>query len=208
MKTLLNYIGQLRLYFLADLMLLLSVIGSSRYEFIGAVFLHIAFLVYLENKHAHSYRAKVPIWVFYILAAAGLILYGHIEGLAYLLCCYLYTKKTKKTGIFGPVLRALQNFLIVGGIAGYKLQIAYIVGAIFFVRNLLGDFRDTGKDIKEGVKTIPVVVGFKKNIPYIHLLAMIVSSFTWWSLSSLSIWWLALVIIVEIATYNLTPRGN
>jgi 4-hydroxybenzoate polyprenyltransferase len=206
MKIFLNYIGQIRLYSLADLVLLLISIGSTQYELAGAVILHLGFLAYLESRHAHEYRAKVPVWVSYLLCIIGLIFFGKIEGLLYVFFSYLYTKKTKNTGFFSPSVRGLQNFFIIAGILGYHSSIPYIVGIVCFIRNLLGDFRDTEKDRREGMKTIPVILGVKSSIPHIHLVGMFLSSFVWWTFSSISVGWLILVLIIQIATYHLTPR--
>src|SRR3989344_3885227 len=202
----LNYLGQLRLYSLADLALLLVATRATTYQFWGAILLHIAFLAYLESKHAHTYREKIPTSISYILAIVGLFFFRKIEGLLYLLAGYFYTKKTKNLGWISPFFRGLQNIFIVGAITGYASSFPYIVGLIFFIRNFIGDMRDTEKDRMEGTKTIPVLLGIKKNIKHVHLFATITTSIIWGFLSPISITWLAAVIVIEIATYNLTPR--
>ncbi len=206
MKTLLNYIGQIRFYSLADLVLLLVALGTGTNQFIGALILHIAFLAYLENKHAHSYRTKIPSWTPWFLAIIGLILYGGIEGFLYILASFLYTRKAKGLGVLSPLFRGLQSFFIIAGIVGYFNLITYVASALFILRNLIGDFRDIEKDRKEGMRTIPVILGLTKNIKHFHLIATIFTSTIWWSISSLSIIWLFVVILIEISTYNLTPR--
>ncbi len=206
MNRIKNYIGQLRLYSLADLILLLVAIRADRLEFIGAIILHIAFLAYLENKHSHPYRARVPRWISYILAIIGVLVYGKIEGIIYLLFGFLYVKKTRKLGFVSPALRGLQNLFIVAGVIGYHSVVTYIVGGLFLIRNLAGDFRDMAKDKKEGMRTFPVIIGVNNNFKYIHIILMIFTSAVWWYLSSTSISWLILIIIIEISTYNLTPR--
>lgn len=206
MKILLNYLGQLRLYSLVDLALLLVALNTGQLQFIGAIFLHVSFLAYLESRHSHAYRAKVPRWISYVLGIIGLVIFGKIEGIFYIVTSYLYTKKTKKLGWLSPFSRAFQNLFIVAGIVGYSSPLAYVVAIIFFVRNFVGDLRDVEKDRLEGVRTIPVILGAKKSIPYVHLLTTIFTSFIWWSLSPISIIWLILVVIVQICSYNLTPR--
>jgi 4-hydroxybenzoate polyprenyltransferase len=206
MKTFLNYLGQLRLYSLVDLILLLVALQTEIYQLVGAVMLHITFLAYLESRHAHNYRAKVPGSVSYILSIVGLIFYRKVEGFLYLVTSYLYTKKTKDLGRMSPFFRAIQNFFIVAGIVGYVSSIPYIVAVIFFLRNLIGDFRDIEKDKMEGVKTIPVILGLKKSIAHIHLLATMATSVIWWIISPLSVIWLAIVILIQASTYYLTPR--
>jgi 1,4-dihydroxy-2-naphthoate octaprenyltransferase len=206
MKRLKNYIGQLRLYSLADLILLLLAVKAAAPQFIGVILLHIPFLAYLESSHLHPYRAKMPRWIAYVIAIIGVVTYGRTEGLIYLFFSFLYTQKISKFGTLGPVFRGLQNLFIIAGIIGYNSSTPYIVGILFFLRNLAGDFRDTQKDKKEGMKTIPIVIGMKRNIRYIHLILMILTSVTWWSLSSIPAIWLLLVITIEVLTYNLTPR--
>lgn len=168
--------------------------------------MHLAFLVYLESRHSHSYRAKVPRWISYVLAILGIIFYGKIEALAYLFFGFLYTQKIKQFGFASPLFRGLQNVFLVSGIIGYTSPLTYLVGFLFFLRNLAGDFRDAGKDKKEGVGTIPVLIGIDRNVKYLHLAFTMFTSCVWWYLSTLSIGWLALVILIEASTYNLTPR--
>lgn len=206
MKIILNYIGQLRLYSLVDLVLLLYVLKVAPYQFIGIIFLHVAFLAYLEDKHAHSYRLKIPSIIYYLFGITGLVFFGKIEGLLYVICSYFYTLKTKNLGLLSPFLRGSQNFFITAAILGYSSSTPYLVGLVFFVRNLAGDFRDIEKDKKENIRTIPIILEIKKNFNYIHLITITLSSIVWWSLSAISVSWLILVILIEISSYNLTPR--
>jgi 1,4-dihydroxy-2-naphthoate octaprenyltransferase len=148
----------------------------------------------------------VPQWVSYALFVVGAVAYGKIEGLAYILFSYLYTKKITNFGFASPLFRGLQSFFIVAGVTGYHSPIAYVVGGLLLLRNLAGDVRDSGKDGKEGMRTIPVIIGMKNNIKYIHLISTILTSTVWWSMSTLSIAWLLLVIVIQITTYNLTSR--
>ncbi len=206
MKKVKSYIGQLRLYSLADLVLLLIAIQAEVPQFIGAITLHIAFLAYLESKHSHSYRAKVPLEVSYVLAFIGAVIYGRIEGFIYIIFSVLYTQKIHKLGFVSPVCRALQTLFIVAGIIGYYSPITYVAAGLLFLRNVAGDFRDTEKDKKEGMKTLPVLMGANRNVKYIHLILTIVTSTVWWYLSPLYVGWLFLVIVIQISTYNLTSR--
>ena len=206
MKKIKNYIGQLRIYSLADLALLLIAIQADTPQFIGAILLHIAFLAYLENKHHHPYRAKVPLWISYVLAIIGVVIYGRIEGFIYLFFGLLYTQKIKGLGFISPLLRGLQNLFIVAGIIGYYSPLTYIICGLLLLRNLSGDFRDIEKDKKDGMKTIPILIGLNKNIKYIHLIHTILTSIVWWYMSSLPIGWLLFVIITQVSTYHLTSR--
>lgn len=206
MKKINNIIGILRLYSLVDLILVLIVIKSSVCEIFGAVLLHIAFLAYLEYKHSHEYRIKVPFLWTPLFGISGLILYSHIEGFGYWLTSYLYTKKTKSLGWFSPIARGVQNFFIVAGIIGYNSYLTFFIPFLFFIRNLMGDFRDVEKDKKEGMKTIPVLLGFNKSIKGIHLIATLFTSTIWVYLGGISILWLIPIYLIEIKTYNWTPR--
>ena len=206
MKIFFNYLGQLRLYTLADLILLLVAIGASTHQFYGAILLHVGFLAYLESRHAHSYRAKVPANAAYALTFIGIVLFRKIEGLLYVLFSYLYPKKNKNLGWMSPFARGFQYFFMVAGIIGYASGITYLVGVLTFFRNLAGDMRDTEKDRFEGMNTIPVLLNIKKSIPHIHLIAVIITSSVWWHLSSLSIAWLVVVMLIQLLTYKLTPR--
>jgi hypothetical protein len=111
MKRFKNYIGQLRLYSLADLVLLLIALQAGTPQFIGAIILHVAFLAYLESSHSHPYRAKVPRWISYALAIIGVVIYGRIEGLIYLFFGFLYTQKIKGLGFVSPLFRGLTKFV-------------------------------------------------------------------------------------------------
>src|SRR3989339_908300 len=206
MKIFINYLGQIRLYSLTDLVLLLVVVGTGYHQLFGAVVLHLAFLAYLEHRHAHPYRAKVPVVVVCVLALTGLVYFGKIEGLFYLFFSYLYTRKTKERAFLSPVFRGLQYFFIVAGIIGYSSLIPYFVAIVITIRNLVGDLRDTEKDRKEGVRTIPVVLGVKRSIKHIHLVAMIITSVLWWLIATnpVSYLWLLVVICIEVSTYYLT----
>ncbi len=206
MKKIRDYIGILRLYSLLDLVLMLLAIRATNFELLGAVLLHIGFLAYLEYKHAHDYRAKLPFWIFPIITFVGAILFKHIESLGYIVTSYLYTKKTKKLGWFSPIARGLQNFFIVAGILGYTSILTLVIPLLFFVRNLAGDFRDAGKDSKEGMKTIPVLIGSNKNNKHIHLITLLVTSTIWWYMLGINILWLIPIFLIEVYTYNLTPR--
>ncbi len=206
MKTFLNYLGQLRFYSLADLALLLIAVSATTYQLWGAVLLHVAFLAYLENRHAHTYRKNVPVSFSYILAISGLFFFQRFEGFLYILISHLYTKKTKSLGWLSPFCRGLQNFLIIGAITGYSSYAPYLVGVILFARNLTGDMRDVEKDREEGMRTIPVVLGMRKNMKYIHLAATMITSVVWWLISPLAVEWLGVVLVIQVATYRLTPR--
>ncbi|MES3005811.1 MAG: hypothetical protein V4664_02595 [Patescibacteria group bacterium] len=203
----LNYFGQLRVYSLLDLCILLIATQATTYEFLGVILLHVAFLAYLETRHNHSYRKKVPEYLWIILSLIGLVLYGHTEGILFILCSYIYTLKTKKAFAgTSPILRGLQCFFLVGGIIGYENRLTWIVLIIFTIRNLCGDLRDVEKDKKEGLKTLPVILGLNKGVTYIHLVATFVTTFVWFQFTNLSLLFLIPILLVQLMTYRLTPR--
>jgi 1,4-dihydroxy-2-naphthoate octaprenyltransferase len=207
MKALLNYIGQLRIYSLLDLIILLVAIKANPYEFIGIIFLHISFLAYLESKHKHSYRRKTPEYIWITLTFIGLILYRHIEGLLFILCSYIYTLKNKKYfALVSPIMRGLQYFFLIAGVIGYDNKLIWVVLFALTIRNFCGDLRDTTKDKKEGLKTLPIVMGLNIDIKYIHLVATIVTTFIWFQYTNLTPLLLIPIFLIQIYTYNLTPR--
>ncbi len=211
-KTILNYIGQLRIYSLIDLMLLLFAVKANLCEFLGAILLHVGSLAYLESKHKDLGRKRVPDFAWIILGGFGIILFGHILAIiGYIIASILYTRKKKSYwGVFAPAMRGLQNCFIVGGIIGFLNPLTLIVFFALFFRNLLGDFRDIKKDRKEGVKTIPVILGIKKDHEIVHLFALFGTSFLWLSLMGLRIDTLASIFIavfsIQALNYGLTPR--
>jgi 1,4-dihydroxy-2-naphthoate octaprenyltransferase len=206
LKKIYNYIGLLRIYSLLDLVLMLLAIRATNLELFGVILLHVGFLAYLEYKHAHDYRVKVPFWIVPIITLLGAVLFGHIEGLGYILASYVYTKKNKRLGWFSPFARGIQNFFIVAGIVGYTSILTLTVPLLLFVRNVAGDFRDTEKDKNEGMRTIPVILGFITDCKHIHLIVLLVTSTVWWYLLSISVLWLIPIFLIEIYTYKLTPR--
>ncbi|MES2471099.1 MAG: hypothetical protein V4526_02630 [Patescibacteria group bacterium] len=207
MSILLNYLGQLRLYSLADLIILLLAIQATSKEFAGVILLHVGFLAFLESRHSHSYRRKVPNLVWIALGIAGIFLYGHIEVIGFIVFSYLYAKKNKgMAGGFSFLSRGLQLFFLVAGITSFASMLPWVALGAFSVRNLLGDFRDVEKDTKEGMMTMPIVMGMKKGFRYAHLFATMLTTILWWSLGDLHISYLVGALIIEIVTYQWTPR--
>ena len=207
MKTFLNYLGQFRVYSLLDLIILLIAVQAAPQEFLGVIFLHLGFLVFLETRHSHPFRIKMPKGLWAFLTLFGIILYRHWEIIPFLLLSFFYVEKTQKYfGYIAPFLRAFQYFFLFGGIIGYHHQIILIIPLVIFIRNFAGDLRDITKDRNDGLKTLPVVLGLKNNIKYIHLIAMLSTTLIWWSFTSLPIHFLLVVFLVQIFSYNITPR--
>ncbi len=134
-------------------------------------------------------------------------MYGRIEGFIFVLLCYLYTKKTSfGWGWASPVFRGLQSFILVAGLTGYGAFLPWLAFALTLIRNFLGDIRDIKKDKKHGMRTLPMVLGMAQGWKYIHLAGVMITSLVWWSLADISIGYLLAAYVVQIATYNLTPR--
>lgn len=207
LKLFLNYLGQVRIYSLIDLVLFLIAFHANTNQFVAIIILWLGFLALLESRHSHQYRAKVPAFISVLLFIIGLILLPHPEAVAFILLSYLYTFKNKGWFAFiSPVIRGAQNLVLIGYLAGFDTIYPYVAFVITVIRNTAGDLRDTIKDREDGMKTLPIVLGFKHDYKYVHLFALMGTSFYGWYLTGLPIWWLALVYIIQWLTYFLTPR--
>ena len=206
-RTIINYLGQFRLYSFVDLLLLLAAAKANMEQFIGISLLWLGFLAFLEVKHDHSYRKRLPRYLWLLLAVLGIVLYRKIEAVLFIIASYFYTKKVEKYwGLLSPFFRGLQNFFLIGGIAGYTTPLVWLALGLVVIRNLLGDFRDIKKDSKENIKTIPVLLGLKRDIKYVHFIMLLITSAVWWSFTDLSVMYLIGAFIIQITTYNVTPR--
>jgi hypothetical protein len=205
-KKLLHYIGILRLYSLVDLLLLLLAVRLSSQAVIGSILLWIGFLFLLEARHQHEYREGVPSWLAGLFFVVGLVVFGHwAEGLAFIGLSFIYSLKNGGTwGALSPIIRGLQPMALVMAVVSGPLL--WWIGGLTMLRNFLGDVRDARKDKKEGLKTVPVLLGISFNAKYIHLVGVMGTTLVWWSIGGLAIWVLFLVWVIEMATYNLTPR--
>lgn len=206
-NTLISYLGQFRFYSLADLILLLLAAGASGSIFWGIIFLWLGFIAYLENRHKHSYRKRIPGLVFIIFWLLGLVLFKKIEGILFIILSIIYTKKNQSYyGLVSPFIRGLQAVLIVGSISDYGNSLTWIAGGLILLRNLIGDLRDTDKDREEGLKTIPVILGIKRNVPFLYFIFLLFTSSAWWLYSELSIIYLLIIFLIEATTYNWIKR--
>src|SRR3989344_119600 len=205
METFLNYLGQFRLYSLTDLIILLIATQAGLYDFLGVLFLHLGFLVFLETQHSHSNRREMPKWLWIFLIIIGISLYRHLEVIPFLFLSYFYVKKTEGNwGYTAPILRGFQYFFLIGGILGYFHLLTWIALIVIFIRNFAGDLRDITKDMKDNLKTLPILVGFRHDIQYIHLVIMLTTSLIWWNFASLPLWSLLLIFVIQIFSYNIT----
>lgn len=206
MNKFLNIVGQIRFYSLVDLILLFFAIGSKNIQVISIVFLHLGFIFYLEFVHKHSYRVKLnsSIWIF--LSLVGVFLYPSWYVFGFALFSFLYAHKDKKMlGPFSSFFRGLQLFFLVSVVAPFSAY-AFLACGLLFLRNFIGDLRDIVKDSKEKMRTLPIVLGFKKDIKYLHLIFVLITSFIWWYISGFGLLILLLVYLIEVGSYYLTSR--
>jgi hypothetical protein len=206
-NTLLNLLGQIRVYSLVDLILLLFAIKTNTFQLVGAILLHLGFLLFLEYTHKHKYRMLFPKYLWAFLFLIGIVFYKSFFVIGFLICSFLYTKKNLPVlSPYSPFFRGLQIYFLTAGIIGFLNPACLLAGGLLGLRNFTGDLRDITKDKKEKLKTLPIVLGFNKDRKYIHLTALLLTSLVWWNISGLSIMWLIGIFLIEIITYNLTPR--
>ena len=211
MRKVLNYLGQLRLYSLVDLMLMLLAAGASAASprFWGAVFLWVGFLAHLEAVHHDKGRESVPRILAWLLWLQALKLwYDNITGDVFILSSLVYAqKKNWRLGLLSPLMRGLQTLVIVGSISGYDQVFTWLAAALTIVRNLLGDLRDSQEDAEEAIRTWPSVLGLESR-PFAHYFGMFGTTIVWWVYAGLPAWVLLVILIFETATYWLTPRPS
>jgi hypothetical protein len=203
----LNLIGQLRIYSLVDLALLLIAVKANTLQLIGVIALHLGFILFLEESHNHNYRISFPKYSWVIVTLLGLYFVHNIPAVLFLVFSFLYVKKNKTfLGRISPLIRGLQSGFLGATIIGFDLYLLFPVIVVMTIRNFAGDLRDLEKDKKEGLKTLPMFLGFKKSYEDIHLIALLITSLIWCFVANLPIYWLIVVYAIEISTYNLTPR--
>lgn len=204
---LLNYIGQLRPYSYADLLLLFCAVQASDRYIVGASALWFGFLIHLEWRHRDNGRALWPWFIWAILWAVGVVLLPTVQAILFIGLGVIYALKKRfpKIGRISFLYNgALKGALIIGVALSWRLVIG--VSLIMAFRNLMGDVRDAGKDFSEGVVTLPVALGLRQNVPWVYPLTLAATSVTWTILGRLPVYMLALAFLVECTTYKLTPR--
>lgn len=206
-RAFLNYLGQLRVYSLVDLIIFLIAFRASEEQIFGILSLWIGFLAYLEWRHAHVGRLKVPAWTWMMFFVFSLLLLPLAYTLIFIALAVVYAEKIGGIfGLFSPFIRGLQMGVIALLISPIMTPHIFIAAIMIAMRNFLGDFRDVVKDTKQGLETWPILLGFKKDFAYIHLLGILTTTFLWWSWSDLSPIILVVAWALEVLTYRLTPR--
>lgn len=214
-----NLIGQLRLYSAVDLLVLLSAARATPLQVAVSFSLWFGFLLYLESCHKHTYRQTFPkllwliLWVIGVVAPPvfeswriGVLTLPRPEGAVFILFSWMYAKKTQSHyGLWAPGFRGVQSLVLVGGIQGYAGILPWLALVLTAIRNILGDVRDVAEDKIEGMRTIPIVLGWR-SVPHIHLIGVLATSLVWFSFAHLFTGWLFLLWALEIITYYWTPR--
>jgi hypothetical protein len=206
-SILLNLFGQIRVYSLIDLTVFSIALHANHYQIAGIILLHLGFLLFLEFTHKHEFRVAFPKYLWCILLILGIIFYKNIAVVGFLLCSYFYVKKNSLTfGWSGPFFRGLQYYFLASGVIGFLNPISFLVAGLLIIRNFAGDLRDVSKDRKDGYKTLPIIFGLNKDFKHIHLITMLGTTFVWWYLSGINTLWLIPIFIIQVGSYNLTPR--
>src|SRR3989344_7293339 len=104
-----NYLGQLRLYSLVDLILMVMAYGLNVREMLGATVLWVAFLATLEDAHRHKGRWEIPdTWPMGFMAG-GLLIFGHAaSGYVFAIFSVLYCFKNRpRWALVSPLFSGL-----------------------------------------------------------------------------------------------------
>lgn len=206
-EYLLNLAGQIRIYSLVELIVICIAIKADWFSFAGIILLHLGFLLYLESVHKHKYRAGFPKYLWIGLICAGIVFYNNPAVIGFLVFSFLYAKKNIRClSPYSPLFRGVQCYFLISGVIGFLSPLSFVFLGISAVRNFIGDLRDVTKDRKEGLKTLPIVLGFKKDMKRAHLIALLFTTLAWWYLSGISVLWLVALYLVQIGSYDLTPR--
>lgn len=206
-KTILNYIGQLRLYSYADLLLLFFWLDLSTKEIISCSLLWFGFLIYLETVHKDTGRSQWNIFAWIIPWLLALLIIQKWQIIFFFMAAILYTLKKKKN--LGFISSVFNGLVKVGLIIFLPVANTYNILIIFTVmtfRNLMGDFRDIEKDNSEKMRTLPIILGFKNDIKFLYPSTLALSSALWFILGDVSIIFLVITWLVQLITYSWTPR--
>jgi len=206
----LNYIGQLRIYSLLDMVVFAFALTRDTKSIVGMIMLWIGFLLLLEGMHKDKMRRPVSrfLWIAFFVPALFLLPLG--AAVLFMLFGFFYAakKRSRFFGLTSPLWRGLQNFSLA---FLFNPRIAVLAFVLMAGRNLLGDFRDAGSDMKDGARTIPVRLGLKQNQRwafYGHMIAVVATTAIWFYFSQLSFNLFWPVAFLEIISYPLTPRAS
>jgi 1,4-dihydroxy-2-naphthoate octaprenyltransferase len=203
-----NYVGQLRAYSYVDLLLLLAAVQASPRVIIGVSLLWFGFLIHLEWRHRDRGRLTWhwSLWIVPWAVAPFVVPSPWLVPFYVLAVAYAYKKHFPAAAAVSPLVNGgLKTFLVLLAPAT-TAALAGLVLALMTFRNLLGDVRDAEKDAHEGVRTLPVIAGYRRATPWVYPASLVLTSLVWTVLGGLSWWALAAALLVQVATYRLTPR--
>lgn len=208
MKPLLNYLWQLRPYSYADLLLLLIACRASGREIAGGSCLWFGFLIHLEWQHRDANRLRWPGFVWVLTWVIGLVLLFRVSSFIFLGFAILYSlkKRIKVIGVFSFLINGCIKGCLVATLNSSNTAMIALVIIVMSIRNLAGDIRDAGKDAAEGVTSLPILLGYRRNTATIYPVCLVATSVLWTILGGLSGWLLAIALIIEWGTYHRTPR--
>jgi len=206
--TVQNYIGQLRLYSYADLVLLLVAVDADATQLLAVSLLWFGFLIYLEWQHRDPGRRPWPAATWILLWLAGIAVSHTLAVVPFLVLSMLYAgkKAVPQLACVSPLVSGGTKgslLLLVPGVGAWQIALVIVLTGL---RNLAGDFRDTLKDGREGVRTIPVRLDVRRDMPAVYPIGLATTSAAWVLLGRLPLWSLLAVWAVEAMTYPLTPR--
>lgn len=204
-----NYLGQLRLYSYADLILLFLWMDFSVQQISAATLFWFGFLIFLETQHRDRNRlewprlANVPLWL-----AAILVGQLYLQSIIFFLFVYLYTLKKSISGfgIISPIINGLVKGSLLFACGVENMGYLITVFSIMTLRNFLGDLRDIEKDTLDGARSFPMVLGLRNDIKYAYPLGLVCTTLLWAYLGSTAVYVVAVCLVAQLATYNLTPR--
>lgn len=207
LRSFINYFGQLRMYSYVDIVLMLIAFKADMITILSCSLLWFGFLIHLEWQHRDKGRLFWPIWAWIIPWVFGIIIHPSIFQIPFIVTCvaYSFKKRFRWIGLISWIINGSIKAWMVAMIPG-PLWGILLVGGLMCIRNLAGDIRDAGKDSTERVLTLPVVLGLKKNVPYIYPVCLVVTSTLWVYIGGISFLWLIPVFIIQGLTYHLTPR--
>jgi 4-hydroxybenzoate polyprenyltransferase len=203
-----NYLGQLRAYSFADLILLLVALEAGPRIVFGVSLLWAGFLIHLEWRHRDRgrFRWHWSMWVVPWLAAPLIVPSVWLIPFYASAVAYAYKKRFPPAAAVSPLVNGgLKTFLVLLTPA-VTATAAALVLLLMSIRNLLGDVRDAEKDYAEGVRTLPVVAGYRRATPFVYPIGLMTTSAAWTVLGGLPWWALAVALAIQAGTYHLTPR--
>jgi 1,4-dihydroxy-2-naphthoate octaprenyltransferase len=206
--TLVNYIGQLRAYSYADLVLLVLACGGNTGDLVVISLLWFGFLIFLEWCHRDAGRLTWPWmawaapWIIAICLrpVSNLVVFGVLAGI------YACKKRTRILGAVAPLANGAMKAALISTIPSVPSSTLVLVSGVMAIRNLTGDIRDAGKDARENVHTIPVLAGYRGSPTWIYPACLVSTSVLWTVKGHLPWWALTAALAVELTTYQLTPR--